>query len=202
MPLARGRRPLKRWRWVGAFSEDAMACAARVSVGGVPVAWWAVWDGERLHERTHRRAGPVRMQPGRVRTAGLDLSFDEGPAVEAVSPHGEQYIWTAKQGGIPVRGTLLGRPFEDVGRMTPEQWTATYGPFADDGRPFDLDDLPTTEAIRRGRPAHAVFKIRSSRGVEHVIESSAFPIVASEEGTSGAMILFWPLGEDGEGGAG
>jgi len=42
MPLLRGGRPLKRWRWVGAFSEDAMACAARVFVGGVPVTWWAV----------------------------------------------------------------------------------------------------------------------------------------------------------------
>ena len=94
-------------------------------------------------------------------------------------------------------GALLGRPFEDVGRMTPEQWTATYGPLAEDGQPFGLDELPTTAAIRRGRPAHAVFKIRSSRGAEQVVESSAFPIVASEEGTSGAMILFWPLEENG-----
>ncbi len=36
MPLVRGGRPLKRWRWVGAFGPDAMACAARASIGGVP----------------------------------------------------------------------------------------------------------------------------------------------------------------------
>ena len=43
MPPLRGGRPLKRWRWVGAFGEDAMVCAAtrvgrpraRVVVGGV-----------------------------------------------------------------------------------------------------------------------------------------------------------------------
>jgi PAS domain-containing protein len=89
-------------------------------------------------------------------------------------------------------GALLGRPFEDVGRMSPEQWIATYGPFGDDGAPLALDDLPTTRAIRDGRPAHASFRIRSANGSEQVIASSAFPIVASEEGSSGAMILFWP----------
>jgi PAS domain-containing protein len=93
-------------------------------------------------------------------------------------------------------GALLGRPFEDVGRMTPEQWIATYGPFGEDGEPMALDDLPTTRAIRDGRPAHASFRIRSAGGAEQEIASSAFPIVASEEGSSGAMILFWPTDED------
>jgi PAS domain-containing protein len=95
-------------------------------------------------------------------------------------------------------GALLGRPFEDVGRMTPEQWISTYGPFGDDGQPMALDELPTTRAIRDGRPAHAMFRIRSAGGVERRIASSAFPIVASEKGSSGAMILFWPTDEGGE----
>jgi PAS domain-containing protein len=99
-------------------------------------------------------------------------------------------------------GALLGRSFEDVGRLTPEEWTSTYGPFGDDGTPMALDDLPTTQAIRNGRPAHGVFRIRSASGAEHEIESSAFPIVASEEGSSGAMILFWPMKTDENGGRG
>jgi PAS domain-containing protein len=94
-------------------------------------------------------------------------------------------------------GALLGRPFEDAGRMTPEEWTSTYGPFGEDGEPFGLGELPTTEAIRNGRPAHAVFCIRSTTGEEHEIESSAFPIIASEEGSSGAMIFFWPRAGNG-----
>src|SRR3954452_20201009 len=89
-------------------------------------------------------------------------------------------------------GALLGRSFEDVGRMSPEQWTATYGPFDADGKPVELDELPTTRAVRDGRPAHAVFTIRSANGGKREIQSSAFPIVASEEGSSGAMIFFWP----------
>jgi PAS domain-containing protein len=95
-------------------------------------------------------------------------------------------------------GALLGRPFEDAGRMTPEQWTSTYGPFGDDGGPMALDDLPTTQAVRQGRPAHAVFRIRSAGGAEYEIESSAFPIVASEKGSSGAMIFFWPVKSNGD----
>jgi PAS domain-containing protein len=94
-------------------------------------------------------------------------------------------------------GALLGRSFEDAGRMTPEEWTSTYGPFDADGKPLELDDLPTTRAVRDGLPAHAVFTIRSANGGKREIESSAFPIVASEEGSSGAMIFFWPQQQSG-----
>jgi PAS domain-containing protein len=90
-------------------------------------------------------------------------------------------------------GALLGRSFEDAGRMSPEEWISTFGPFGDDDKPIPLDELPATQSVRKGRPAHGVFRIRSAGGAEHRIESSTFPIVASEEGSSGAMILFWPL---------
>jgi PAS domain-containing protein len=91
---------------------------------------------------------------------------------------------------------LLGRSFEDAGRMSAEEWTATFGPLGSDGRPVPVDALTITEAIRAGRPAHGDFRIRTADGPA-AIEASAFPIVASEEGSSGAMILFWPL-EDGD----
>jgi hypothetical protein len=137
MRLLRGGRPLKRWRWVGAFSAEAMLCAARATIGGVPVAWWAVWDGERLHERTQRRPGLVRMSPGHAQAGPIDLRFQENAGVEVVSPHGAQYIWTRKQGGLPMRGTVLGRPFEGYGfvddsagyhaRRTAWRWSAGVG---------------------------------------------------------------------------
>ena len=84
----------KDWTWIGGFGPELMLCAASVRVGPARSAWWAVWDGERLHERMHRRAGPVRMAQGHVRCAGLELAFEEGEGVEVVSPHGAQYIWT------------------------------------------------------------------------------------------------------------
>ena len=60
--------------------------------------------------------------------------------------------------------------------------------------------MATTQAIREGRPAHGSFTIRAANGERVSIEASAFPIVASEHGSSGAMILFWPLAENGGGG--
>ncbi len=92
---------------------------------------------------------------------------------------------------------LLGRSFEEAGRMEADQWTRIFGPFDVSGAPIEVDTLKTTEAIRKGRPAHATFTIKAADGERRSIEASAFPIVASEEGSSGAMILFWPLGENG-----
>jgi len=133
MPLFRGGRPLKRWRWVGAFGPDAMACAARVSIGGIPIMWWAIWDGERLREGTRG----VRVGPGHAAAPGLDLRFEECEGVEVVSPHGAQHIWTRKQAGMPIAGTVLGRPFEGRGfvddsagyhaRHTSWRWSAGVG---------------------------------------------------------------------------
>jgi PAS domain-containing protein len=92
---------------------------------------------------------------------------------------------------------LLGRSFEENGRMEADQWTQAFGPFDVSGTPYEVDALKTTEAIRKGRPAHATFTIKAAGGINQEIEASAFPIVASEEGSSGAMILFWPLGQNG-----
>jgi PAS domain-containing protein len=92
--------------------------------------------------------------------------------------------------------SLLGRSFEDAGRMTAEEWTATFGPLDTTRQPIGVDRLAITDAIRDGRPAHGGFLIRTASGEEERIEASAFPIVASEEGSSGAMILFWPLDGD------
>jgi PAS domain-containing protein len=91
---------------------------------------------------------------------------------------------------------LLGRSFEDVGRMSAEEWTTTFGPMDSNGQPLAVDQLAITEAIRAGRPAHGDFVIRTARGSKQAIEASAFPIVASDSGSSGAMIMFWPLGDE------
>ena len=95
---------------------------------------------------------------------------------------------------------VLGRSFEDAGRMSADQWTEAFGPLDKEGTPIEVDNLATTDAIRAGRPAHGSFTIRAANGKRVSIEASAFPIVASEHGSSGAMILFWPLSENGDGG--
>jgi hypothetical protein len=112
MPLVRARRPLKRWRYVGVYGADVLLCAGRVRVGGVPQAFWAVWDRRArvLDERTRMRTGGVALPDGgvRVRDGAVRIELVLEPAgdpVEVVSPHGRSYIWTRKQ-PIVARGTV------------------------------------------------------------------------------------------------
>ncbi|HEV3071383.1 MAG TPA: DUF2804 family protein [Solirubrobacteraceae bacterium] len=114
MPLFRGRRPLKRWRYVGMFCAELMLCAARVQVGPAQQSFWAILTREdsRLRERTHtlRHRGAVQLEHGRLRIHDgavlVDLMFDEDAGWEATCPHGAQYVWTRKQAGIAARGTI------------------------------------------------------------------------------------------------
>jgi PAS domain-containing protein len=87
-------------------------------------------------------------------------------------------------------GGLLGISFEEFGNKPAEEWSGAIGPFGENGEPMPIEEIPTTKALRRGRPAHGSFTIHSVRGEEYEIESTALPIVA-EGGQEGAMILFW-----------
>jgi Protein of unknown function (DUF2804) len=114
MALVRGGRPLKRWRYIAAFSDELMLCAGSAQIGPARSSWWAIWDRTRgeLTERTRiGRGGAARFGPGgrltvRDRRASIDLDVEEGAAVESLNPHGEQYVWTRKQGGRPARGQI------------------------------------------------------------------------------------------------
>jgi PAS domain-containing protein len=88
-------------------------------------------------------------------------------------------------------GALLGISFEESGRMPAEEWSKAVGPFDDKDEPMPIEEIPTTQALRQGRPAHGTFTVRSVTGEEYEIESTALPIVA-DGGQEGAMILFWP----------
>jgi PAS domain-containing protein len=92
-------------------------------------------------------------------------------------------------------GALLGVAFEDSGTMRPSEWTARFGPFNKQGDPYGIEEIELTNALRSGRPAHAEFVIRSADAREHEVAVSALPI-ASTGGTSGAIVIFWPLDED------
>ena len=112
MPGWRGGRPLKAWTYIGAYGPDVMLCAARARVGPVPVAWWAVWDrgSGRMLARTARGRGGVEVDARRLVVAGrrvrLQLEIDDGESIEVVSPHGDEYVWTRKRGGVRARGWL------------------------------------------------------------------------------------------------
>jgi PAS domain-containing protein len=95
-------------------------------------------------------------------------------------------------------GMLLGKRFEELGAVGPEEWGSLFGPFGEDGEPIPYDELPLVRAVRDGRPAHADYTIRSTDGSEHSVEVSAFPILTAH-GSRGGIAIFWPRGMNGNG---
>jgi hypothetical protein len=62
------------------------------------------------------------------------------------------------------------------------------------GEPIPLEEQPVTIALRAGRAAHALHRIRSLGGAVHVVEVSGMPIIGAD-GFQGAMVFFWVAGE-------
>jgi PAS domain-containing protein len=91
-------------------------------------------------------------------------------------------------------GTLLGKGFDEVGHVGPEEWGGLFGPYDADGGTIPYDELPVVQAVRAGRPAHARFGVRAFDGRVHAVECSAFPILTAH-GSQGAIAIFWPVEE-------
>ncbi len=161
MPLRWRGSVRKRWRWVGAFSEELLLFAASVEVGPAGMTFWGVWDRHAgvLHERT-RRALPWRrpevLIPGptvtraRVDSDGVSVELSVAPEggrpIESICSNGVGgYTWTRKLAGVPVTGEVRieGRsiPLEARGvidesagyhrRRTSWSWSAGVGSSAD-----------------------------------------------------------------------
>jgi hypothetical protein len=146
--LVRGGRPLKRWRYVGVFGEELMACAALVQVGPARQSFWALYlrGEDELRQRTRLlpRRRELQLVPGRpagadgaaapgvlrIRDRGvvLDLALDEQPGIQARCAHGREHVWTRKQAGVGARGTLAidGAPPREVRARAVIDDTAGY----------------------------------------------------------------------------
>lgn len=92
-------------------------------------------------------------------------------------------------------GILLGKRFEELGTVGPEEWGSMFGPFDAQGEPIPYDELPLVVAVRNGRPAHGNFEVRSTDGTLHSVEVSAFPILTAH-GSQGAIAVFWPAASE------
>jgi hypothetical protein len=132
MPFLDAGRPLKRWRYVGFFSSEAIICVARVRIGPLRDAFWAVWDREA--RRLYRGSGPiaVRMGQGRAgvrsRPVRVELEFSEQEGIETVCASGPSYGWTRKQGGLEAAALigLDGHLRELEGRVLVDDTAAYY----------------------------------------------------------------------------
>lgn len=187
LPRMRGGRPLKRWRYLGAFGPSVMVCAGAVRIGGFPQHFRAVWDRDRreLEERTGQGRAGVVWEPRAVSFPGVSLTWaPSGEAIETVSAHGAQYAWTRKT-PVRVTGTVAGRSVDLEGivdesagfhaRRTAWSWSAGVGETTE-GRPVTWnlvsgihdDELASERSVWvDGRAAH-VAPVRFDDGLTTV----------------------------------
>jgi PAS domain-containing protein len=87
-------------------------------------------------------------------------------------------------------GELIGRRFEEVGRLRREEWNSEFGPFDEFGKLMPTETMPLTAALRDGLPAHDRFHV-SAIGDELVeVDVSALPLMTAD-GFKGAIVVFW-----------
>jgi PAS domain-containing protein len=87
-------------------------------------------------------------------------------------------------------GELIGRRFEEVGRLKREEWNSTFGPFDEFGQLTPTDSMPLTQALREGLPAHDRFHVSVGEDKLLEVDVSALPLT-SAEGFQGAIVVFW-----------
>lgn len=85
---------------------------------------------------------------------------------------------------------LIGRRFEESGRLTREEWNE-IGPVDELGHPIASGDLPLTIALRHGIPAYGRFRIKTDQGTLMEIEASAMPLIG-DGAYRGAVLSFVP----------
>jgi PAS domain-containing protein len=103
-------------------------------------------------------------------------------------------------------GDLIGRRFEEVGRLRREEWSSEFGPFDEFGQLIPTHGLPLTMALREGLPANGRFRVRTTAGDGLTgaepelldVEVSALPLVGAD-GFKGAIVAFWPADSDADG---
>jgi hypothetical protein len=112
MPRWSGSRPLKRWRYVGAYGPELQLCVGDARIGPLRQRFWALAtpDG-RIREKTAVfGAGGVRMDGAEIAIDApgvrARLRVEDAQPVETLSRHGGSYIWTRKQGGARVSGLV------------------------------------------------------------------------------------------------
>jgi hypothetical protein len=91
---------------------------------------------------------------------------------------------------VDAAGELLGKRFEETGRLSREEWNA-IGPVDGEGHPIPSENMPLSVALREGRPAHGRFRMCTDQRVIVEVETSAVPLVSGGD-FHGAMVVFWP----------
>lgn len=138
LPMFRGLRPLKRWRYLGVYGADVQLCVGVARIGPAYQSFWAVHNRRTDAFRDRAALWPiVRFDETTARFDGVDVRYrPAGDPVEVVSRHGRHPIWTRKT-PVRVTGTVDGIAVDCCGlvdesaghhaRVTQWSWSAGCG---------------------------------------------------------------------------
>jgi PAS domain-containing protein len=87
-------------------------------------------------------------------------------------------------------GELVGRRFEEVGRIGRDEWGERFGPFDELGELIPNEDLPLTVALRTGLPSNGQVHMRLGGDQLVAVEVSALPL-GGADGFKGALVVCW-----------
>ena len=104
LPLFRGLRPRKKWRYLGVYGPDIQLCVGVARIGVGYQAFWAIHNRRTGEFRDRAALWPiVHFDGNTARFDRVNISYERaGDPVEIVSRHGKYPIWTRK---TPVRVT-------------------------------------------------------------------------------------------------
>lgn len=138
LPLFRGLRPRKKWRYLGVYGADVQLCVGIARIGPAYQGFWAVHNRRADTFRERAALWPIaQFDEKAARFDGVDLSYERaGDPVEVVSSHGKHPIWTRKT-PVRVTGTVDGIAIDSAGlvdesaghhaRVTRWAWSAGCG---------------------------------------------------------------------------
>ncbi len=86
---------------------------------------------------------------------------------------------------------LLGKRYEETGRMPVEEWSTIFKPVDRDGKRLRPEELPLVKTLTHQRPEHGTFWIESLEGEKYEISVTAYPLIGRPDRFLGAVAIFW-----------
>ena len=86
---------------------------------------------------------------------------------------------------------MLGQEFVEGRSVPAREWSTTFSPEDENGKPVPLASLPLGVALTERVPAHRAIRIVGADGVSRGIEVTAFPLFAHADECVGAVAIFW-----------
>lgn len=86
---------------------------------------------------------------------------------------------------------VLGVKYEDTGEMPVARWSTMFTPRDKKGNLLSPEQLPLVKTLRKQKPAHGSFWIKSLNGDDYEISVTAYPLIGRSKVFSGAVAIFW-----------